>query len=213
MAVRFALLLLLALLTNNTVAQIKAVTGTGDEVVLYENHTWKYINKSDTESHEIQTNRISFEKKSNATFQVSSNIVDNANIYIDPKKWKFKKSDGSSVYEFFFTSAKKDAYGMFIGEKTQMPVTSLREIALQYATKVAPDIHVLKEEYRTVNGIQVLEMDMQGTVQGIDVTYMNYYFSSTRGTIQFDTFTGTAQFKDSKADMEELLNGLVITLK
>jgi hypothetical protein len=191
-------------------AQIQAVTGTGDVVVLYENHTWKYLNKLDTATSEIQTNPKNFTKNSSATFEVLSNRVDNTRIYIDPKKWKFKKGEDLSTVEYAFTPLNKEAYGMLVTEKIQVPIESLRNMAIENAMKAAPDVKLDKEEYRNVNGTTVLALEMSCTLKGVPFTYLNYYYSSESGTVELITFTSTNLFKGYKASLEELLNGLVI---
>jgi len=192
-------------------AQITAVTGTGDEVILYDNHTWKYANKTDTETAAIQTNKTNFKKSSSSGFEVSSNIVNNVKIYINPKKWTFKKGEEGSSAEYNFTHVgKNEAYGMIISERVQIPLLSLRDLALKNASNAAPDIKVVNEEYRNVNGTQVLFIQFTGTISGMNFTYFNYYYSCERGTIQLLTYTFTNLANENKPEMEELLNGLVI---
>jgi len=50
---------------------------------------------------------------------------------------------------------------MMIAEKMEIPLESLKEIVLDNAKEAAPDIKIVKEEYRTVNGIRVLMMQMK----------------------------------------------------
>lgn len=192
-------------------AQITAVTGTGDEVILYENGTWKYAKKSDTAATEIQTNPTNFQKQASCTFKVSSNLVDNVNIYLNPKKWTFKKGEEGGSAEYAFNYGGKDAYGMLISERVKIPLMTLREAALSNAAHAAPDIKIMKEEYRNVNGNQVMFLQLQGTIKNISFTYFNYYYTSERGTIQLLTYTFTNLIQENKSAMEELLNGLVIT--
>ncbi|MDB5282200.1 MAG: hypothetical protein JWO06_1275 [Bacteroidota bacterium] len=189
-------------------AQTSAVTSKGDEVILYDNGTWKYANKIDTNT-KIETNKTAFVKGSSATFKVSSTNVSSVGINIDPKKWTFKKGETGEAAEFNFELKDKEAYGMVITEKTEVPLMTLKGIALENAKSAAPDISVVKQEYRTVNGLKVFYMQMQGTIQGIDISYCGYYYSSPKGTVQFLTYCGTKLLPQYRAEMEALLNGLV----
>lgn len=98
---------------------------------------------------------------------------------------------------------------MLISEKIQIPIETLKGIAYENAKNAAPDIKIIKEEYRTVNSIKVLMMQMSGTIQGIKFIYFGYYYSNTNGTIQFITYTSENLFKTYFDDIELFLNGLV----
>jgi len=190
-------------------AQISAVTSNGDEVILHENGTWNYVSTESKAPEEIKTNPKPFSKSSNASFLVKSKIVD-MGIYVDPKKWNFGKPDDHEDAEFEFSSRTKDAYGMLITERIEIPLEGLKSIALENARSVAPDIRVVKEEYRKVNGVQVLMMQMNGTIMGVKFTYYSYYYSYSGGTIQFITYTSQNLLEEYLPDLEELLNGFVL---
>ena len=51
-------------------------------------------------------------------------------------------------------------------------------------------LRLSKSRYRIVNGIEVLMMQMSGTIQGMRFTYYGYYYSNSNGTIQLLTYTG-----------------------
>lgn len=70
-------------------------------------------------------------------------------------------------------------------------------------------MQVVKEEYRYVNGLKVLMIQMTGTIQGIRFTYYGYYYTSDNGTIQFLTYTGENLFEGYLKEIEPFLNGLV----
>ena len=52
---------------------------------------------------------------------------------------------------------------------------------------------------------------MNGTIKGIHFTYLGYYFSSPKGTVQFLTYTSVNLLEEYRKDLEELLNGFVKT--
>jgi hypothetical protein len=190
----------------NSTAQTSAVTSAGEEVVLYNDGTWKYVNKKSTEGAEIKTNSTKFSKDKEATFLVKSNIT-NVGIYLNPKKWSFKKAKDAGEYEFQLKE--KEGYALLLAERIEIPLESLKSIALTNAQKAAPDAEIVKEEYRMVNGIKVLCLQMDGTIQGIRFSYFGYYYSSDKGTVQLLTYTSKSLFKDYQADLETFLNGFV----
>jgi hypothetical protein len=101
-------------------------------------------------------------------------------------------------------------YAMLITEKIEIPIKNLRKIALSNARSVAPDVQIIKEEMRKVNGQYYLCMQMNGTIEGIKFTYYGYYFSSSKGTVQFISYTAQNLFESYKSDMESLLNGMSV---
>lgn len=198
---------LLILLSTICFAQITAITSNGDEVVLYDNGTWKYTNKEESQSDVVAENKTLFVKSKDATFPLKSKTV-NAVINIDPKKWSFKKGDDGAAAEYQLQMKAGDAYGMLITERIEIPIESLKKIAFDNAKNVAPDIAVVKQEYRTVNGTKVFFMQMNGTIQGIKFSYLGYYYSSTAGTVQFLTYTSQNLLSDYESELMALLNGI-----
>lgn len=126
-------------------------------------------------------------------------------FWIDPKKWKFKKGDADA--EFMLQLQGQDLYAMIITEKIEIPLESLQQIAFDNALKGAPDLVVVKKEYRTVNGLQILFIQMNGTMKGVKATYYGYYYSGLFGSIQFVTYIAQNLIKNYIKDCEELLSG------
>jgi len=200
--------ILLWLSFNKVNAQISAITGEGREVVLYTDGTWKYTDEDVGSSAAIEINDKIFEKSEKSTFLVKSSKV-NIGIFIDPKKWTFTKGSDGEVTEYKFKLKDGDLYAMLVAERTPIPIESLRGIALQNAKNAAPDVSIIHEEYRKVNGIEVLAMQMGGTIQGIKFRYYGYYFSNDNGSIQFLTYTSENLFEENLREIETMLNGLV----
>jgi len=202
----FTALILLSVQLSN--AQINAITDSGDEVVLYNDGTWKYLNDSIVTASEIPENSKVFITDEKSTFLVKSKKL-NIGIWINPKTWSFSKGTDKDAYEFQFQKKSDDLYAMLIAEKTQIPIETLKEIAISNAKDAAPDIKVIKEEYRNVNGKRVFMMQMAGTIQGIRFTYYGYYYSNSNGTIQLLAYTGESLFNEYETEIELFLNGLV----
>ena len=199
--------LILCLIATQAIAQTKAITSNGDEVVLYDDGTWKYVSKQAEATSEIPVNTKEFKKPSASSFQVKSTRLA-VGISINPKKWSFKKADNNEDAEFEFQLKDKDAYAMLISEKIEIPIENFKSIAVENAKSVAPDIHIVKQEYRTVNGLKVLMMQLDGTIQGVKFSYYGYYYSFPGGTLQLLTYTSQNLLEEYKPELEELLNGL-----
>jgi hypothetical protein len=203
----FLLLIFLAQ-TLFITAQINAITETGDEVVLYKDGTWIYVNDELNKESEIPVNPTEFTKAKKATFLVKSKTTD-IGIWINPKNWKFAKATSNKDAEFEFSNKTGDLYGILITERMVIPLETLKSIAYENAKSAAPDVRIIKEEYRTVNGLKVLMMQMQGTIQGIKFVYFGYYYSYPGGTVQLLAYTSREIFNEKQDELETFLNGFV----
>jgi hypothetical protein len=204
---KMALILILIASANHLFAQQRALTEKGKEVILYDNGTWKYINDKFNDN-EIPTNSKPFVKSEEASFLLKSSNL-NVGFWLNPKKWIFKKAVMNQDAEYEFQWKEGDLYGMAITEKVEIPLETLKTIALDNAKTFSPDIRIVKEEYRKVNGIKVLLLQLSGTAQGIQFSYYGYYYSNSNGTVQFITYTSQNLMDDYKNDCEEMLNGMV----
>ena len=205
---RLSLLLFCLVTIFNAEAQQNAVTETGEEVILFEDGTWNYVNEDYLKETEIPINPKNFEKDKKSTFLLKSKRID-LGFWLNPKIWSFKKAKSNEATEYQLKLKKDDLYAMIISEKIEIPLESLKKIAIENGRSAAPDLKLIKEEYRTVNGLKVLHLHMNGTVKGIKVSYSGYYYSDEGGTIQLVTYTSKNLFKAYKSKAEKLLNGLV----
>lgn len=204
----FTFTVILLLFSNLLFSQIKAVTETGDEVVLYKDGRWAYVSATASQNMEIIMNKTVFRKDTSSTFLVKSSKL-NIGVWINPREWIFSKgADNNEDSEYSFQKRDDDLYALLLTEKTPIPLETLKEIALENAKKVAPDATITAQEYRTVNGLKIMMLKMSATVQGIKISYMGYYYSNANGTIQFLTYTGDNLAQTFSGDIEKFLNGL-----
>ncbi len=192
-------------------AQKKAVTETGEEVILYPDGTWKSLEVKESATTRLDTLVVS--KPTTSTFLVKGEKMDYG-VWINSKKWTFKKNtkpDRDEEYNFQMMG--EDAYMMVIPEKIEIPLAQLKELAFKNAQSAAPDVTIVHEDMRKVNGVLVSCMQMDGTIQGIKFTYFCYYYSGKIGSIQVMTYTSKDLFPRYKKEMENLLNGFVLLKK
>jgi len=189
-------------------AQQNAITETGEQVILFKDGTWKYQNEEQVTEKEIPTNSIPFKKDSESTFLLKSNKL-SVGFWLNPKIWAFNKGPEKDAAEYELRLKGGDLYGMIISEKVEIPLETLKSIALSNGKDAAPDIKIIKEEYRIVNGVKVLLLQMNGTTKGIKCSYYGYYFSNSNGTVQFVTYTSTNLLTSYLPKIEQLLNGFV----
>lgn len=195
----FAVLLLTA---HQGFAQVKAITEEGKEVVLYTNGTWKFIEEPVIIEEEGDT--IVANTPDGASFELKGDVP-KFRIRINPAKWEIKKGEEGVSYLFKFRRG--DAYVMLIAEEYEFPIDELLEIAVQNGLKNAPDLKVVKTQNRVINNIELKSMEMEGTMAGIQINYLGYYYSNSGGTIQLVGFTAKKLYPKYQPEIEELLNG------
>jgi hypothetical protein len=183
---------------------VTATTDSGQAVLLYPDGTWKYKEKSSPPV----ANQKSYSKPSTATEKVALNqgkII----INFDPEKWKqdMRPQEPGSCS---FTFSAGDGFAKVIGERIQMPLATLKHAALENARQAARDARVVSEEKRLINGREVLYLQMKGTVEGIPLVYLGYYYSGKEGSVQVITFTAENLFEEFRKEFEGFMNGLEI---
>lgn len=210
---RFFFSLCILTISNIAKSQIKGLTESGREVLLFENGTWQYLqdssnnNSASTDSLKINENK--FSRPGGATFLVKS-MTFNVGVYINPAKWTFtlhKENETEPEYRFSLKSG--EGYAMMITEKTQIDLENMRQIALLNAQKASLDVKEKTAEYRIVNNNKILCLKFQGTIRGIKFVYLGYYYSNSNGTVQLLTYSSQQYFDSIQKELESFLNGFV----
>ncbi len=129
-------------------------------------------------------------------------------VIYDSQKWKEEKSSEPGRVSLGHVAG--DGYAMVIAEGIQVPLDSLPELALSNAQDSAPDTKITFRQKRSVNGVELWCLRLEGTTKGIAFTHYGYYYGGKAGTIQLITFTGTSLFGEYEKDFTELLNALHI---
>ena len=203
---------LLFLVFSVSFAGQKAVTDTGELVILNDDGTWTYENtaKSGQDLTKISTNKTQFRKPESSVFQLKSKAT-NLGLWINPKKWKFaEKGSLSPAAEFELKHDNLDIYGLVITETIEIKLENLADIAFENAQSAGENAKVVTKEYRVVNGTKVIYMETDALVSGIQATYLGYYYSDTKGSNQILVFTGTSMVKKYESEIFDMLNGFVV---
>ncbi len=182
-----------------------AVTEDGRKVLLNSNGTWRLYGS--TASVAPSPGKLPF-KKADGASSVFKSKGDKFQVWYNPTKWHQKKSADSDKPTFEHKDG--DIYAMILAERFSMTLDALRDLAIQNAQNVAPDVRVTHEEERIVNGKKVLCMSFEGTISGVPFTYFGYYYAGKNGIIQLITYTAQNLFEEYRGEMTEFLNGLKI---
>jgi hypothetical protein len=192
-------------------AQKQATTTEGEKVWLFSDGSWSYaINDSVPERKPIRENPNPLKYSVEATELTSSQMIP-MGLMMKPGEWDHEIAMEGEYGEFVFTNHNDALFALMINEAIPSTLENMREVVLSNARAVAPDMKVTDEEYRTVNGLRVLMIQMTGTLEGTRYQYYNYYYTDEEGSTQLLTYTSAKAFSLYKTEMEKLLNGLVKT--
>ena len=187
---------------------IRATTESGRPVLLKPDGTWVYIQDQDPA---LQKNSqlIQYFKPKSATVLLKGKRV-TYGLWYDRSKWVIDEVINNASAEYELTHIQGDRYVVIIPERITIPLETLKMAAIANAKKIAPDIEVIHEETRIVNEHKILCLKMNATIQGIPVSYVNYYYSGKVGAVQLMAYTGQNLFEEYKQDLFDLLNGFEI---
>mgnify|MGYP000243958081 FL=1 len=188
----------------------RAITDTGEEVVLKADGRWLYlkdVNKQ-PEKISITTNKTVFTKAKQATFLIKS-TQNNSAYWLNPKAWTFKHASSDKKhleYQFKFKNADITAVACTEGNKLNEQQSV--DKAFNYIKQKVSDLAVVTKEYRNVNAKKVLFVEMQGTQAGEKVSYLGYFYASIDGTTRYIVSAKSALIEQYKADVQDFLSGL-----
>ena len=192
-------LLFLSAVYGPVCAEMTATTEKGEKVILREDGTWRFREPFPAKG---------INPKASAKIEM---LRGKAVVYYRPDRWQGLKEAQPGRYEL--THRDGDVNGLVIAERLQMPLDTLRSVALNNAREASSDIKVVREERRVVNGQEVLFLQLEGTISGIPIVFMGYYYSGTAGAVQIVAYTGQNLLKEYQADMLEFLGGFTVIQK
>lgn len=123
----------------------------------------------------------------------------------DPGKWKPQAIDEPNVVQLVHSSG--DAHVKVIAERLEIDPGQLSEVALSNARSASPDVEIVTESWRTINGLRTLVLRLNGTTNGIRFSFYNQMYSDQAGTVQLAGWTGANLFDEYRRDFLELFAG------
>ena len=216
------LLFLLLAVPVLTHTQTLAVTEYGDTIYVYDSGRWAYepddalLEPEPEESYldrqlTIDSSTVAYRTPPTADKVLSSNLGFVTIHYRDSLWQRVPPAQYNKDAEFVLKSRTTDLFALVIVEAGAMTSEAILKTALHNMksyTKSEPTLH--RVERRQVNGTEVLLATYGANVNGMNVTFAAYFYSSDRGTLQFMAWTTDNLYERVAADIEDLLNGLVI---
>lgn len=170
------------------------ITPEGKTAVLHPSGAWQYAyNKPTTATEVVRGARVSYE------------------VWLDKSKWTTRdgRTNKDSDHEFYHV--KGDAFALVMATRWSIPFSSLKTYVLENAKSGGTrDAKIILEEKRSVNGVEVLCLQWEGTLHGMPITFYGYHYSGRQGAIHLVTGTGPNLFDEYRADFTDFLNGLIV---
>lgn len=131
-------------------------------------------------------------------------------LWYNPILWQTKPTS-KPAQEFRLVHRTNEAYAVVIAERVPLDSANLKRavtINLKKAGAQILDTGPLEE--LVVNGTDLWCWTFTLHMMGGDWAFRNYYWLSSTGVIQLNTYTATHLMDEHRADLNDLLNGLVI---
>jgi len=112
------------------------------------------------------------------------------------------------VADVCFESIDKTVYATIIVEGIQADLRQLKGVALSNMYAATKEVELGEIGFISLNGLEFLNINLEATIQGIDLVYDNYYITPEWGVLQFLTFCTKGDHAKSAKIMKELNNGL-----
>ena len=210
------------LFANSVFCQTQAVTENGDTIFIYNNGTWSFTEDEEPTSLnelaylereiDIETSDQKFTVAKAAT-KSAKNKFGLFEIKYDTKEWKRIPTGqlGNDEAEMAFMSDNDDVYCLVVSEQIEIGSENILKIAMNMMEeRTNGKTNLIKAEKRMVNGTEVVRGLFDVEISGINMRFDSYYFSNSKGTVQFSTWTGVGLWKSKEKEIEKFLNGLII---
>ncbi|MEZ5792047.1 MAG: hypothetical protein R3D34_15145 [Nitratireductor sp.] len=189
---------LTALAGQALAGEVARVEVNGRMVILNDDNSWEFA--SDTGA----------TRPSNCT-EIKSTVVP-VSVCLDPDKWTLANLNGAE--EHGFRHKEHDLYFLMITEKTVIEKPALKKAAITNAQSAAGlnKVNILKDDSASVGGYPFGHIIYNTLVDGIDITYDNYYTSfPDQGSLQLVIFTGAKEFDAAAPVISEVIAGMNVS--
>jgi len=124
------------------------------------------------------------------------------------QKWSATKIRDSNNWSFKLKNG--EAYATFIPERTEIPLDSLIEIALDRIRQQDFAMTIVKQETRTIGGVRLKILRIDASPNGIPLSYLNLYYGGPAGALQILCWSGRNTFPEYQSTIEDFLKGVII---
>lgn len=196
----------------------KAITTEGRRIILFDDGTWKYELEPVpvTDGTVIsETAEDLFEKPVGDQYQKSpyNKKVWQSNrtkfsVWFNPKKWKLKLTHNEPPIEASFHYI--DNVCLVLTERLDVDMEEWIHQSKLYRKQTYPSMKIQKEEWRTVNGLNVYYIMWQTGDNRGNLQCYSYFAKSSTELVQLQVSAPAAYARDSEQEIFRIMNGLVL---
>lgn len=209
---KFKFLLVFSLVPFISWSMQKALTGSGEIVLLNDNGTWEYQSKTKQKNSSSSSNSdLTYNKSSKQTLAVKSSI-NNSIVWFDPNKWQTGKENAKGESEFYLSHKNLPLYAFVINEKTPIPFELLAKANLIQLedNKLLEKFNIIQEGKIKINGNKFVTIEYDASSRGIDISYFNVMYSDNAGTTQVIVYSFNGKLYEYADELFEFISGIDI---
>jgi|GEM_PF-2122439 len=150
----------------------------------------------------------SYTKSASATKKVA--LTANAQFYIDPKVWEKNKQPSIEGADVEYTHKDGTAFVAVVSQKQFLNIDTFIDAFVEGMRESAKEVTLQERANITVNGTPVTACMIGMKDEGVDVTYLVYFYSGTKGMVQALSYCSTEIFGEMSSVLQTALNGLVV---
>ena len=134
-----------------------------------------------------------------------------ASLRIDRAVWRKGTATQGPAFRQEYELLKGDLHLSVIPERIQVPLETMSSIVVANAKKQVRDAKITSQGFRSINGMRMLWLHMDATVNKIPITYYVHVYSGPIGTIQFFGYAARNLMPNYRSVVEELVSGFEIS--
>jgi len=137
-------------------------------------------------------------------------LTASAQFYVDPKVWVKNKQQSIEGADVEFTHTDGTAFVAVISQKQFLAIDTFIDAFVEGMRESAKEVTVKERANLIVNGTPITACMIEMKDEGVDVTYLAYFYSGTKGMVQALSYCGTEIFAEMSPVLQAALNGLVV---
>lgn len=149
-----------------------------------------------------------FKKSPSATKKIS--LTAGGQFFVDPKVWEKNKQASIEGADVEFTHVDGTAFVAVLSQKQFLAIDTFIDAFIVGMKESAKEVTVTERANIIVNGTPITAVSILMKDEGVDVTYLVYFYSGSKGMIQALGYCGTQIFEEMRPVLQTAMNGLVV---
>jgi hypothetical protein len=136
--------------------------------------------------------------------EASLTVLRRTTLRYDRRDWTTEAVESGITQ---FTHRSGEVWARVIAERVEIPITRMEDVALGNAREADPNARVIRRGTRTVNGMKMMFLEIDATVEHVPVRYYGHYYSDSSGTVQIIGWTSRNLIEEHRPLIENFVSG------